>query len=544
MTNTAQVLAPNITLIPAQKRTTNDLDFTGATKRVAAYCRVSTEEENQQNSYATQVSYYTDLITSNPEWQLVGIFADEGLSGTQTSKRTEFNKMIRLARKGKIDLILCKSISRFARNTVDCLDYVRELKALNINVKFEKENIETLSVSSEFAISLYASFAQAESESISKNVTWGIEKKFQDGKVSYVLHQTLGYRKGEDGKPVIIEEAQNVRMIFKMFADGYSMRDIAEKMTELGVKRRNGSAVWSRNNVNAVLINEKYVGDAVLQKSYTVDCLTHERAVNTGQKPKYLVQDCHPAIIDRDTWDRVRLELARRSAESKSKGKGKKKVKGNYNTDYCLNQLLVCPYCGSKFKRTIWKFKERNVPVWRCGKRLEGSAKKCAKSPSYHEDKIHRAIIGAINDMIGNKEKLNRAVVEGLEQCRAEMSSIDEERKTIITRLEEIDTKRNQILEVITGNSFDKFRDELKALNDEESELKSRSEELAHRRDSIQLSMQHMTSARELYATMEPVMTFDDLLIRKLVEKVEGISKTKIKVVFKGGAESVAEVEK
>lgn len=538
--------ASNVTLIPAKSKQSSNIYSSGEKLRVAAYCRVSTEEENQQNSYSTQVKYYTDYITSHSNWDLAGIFADEGISGTQAANRTQFKKMINLARRKKIDIILCKSISRFARNTVDCLDYVRELKALGVNVIFEKENIETISVSSEFAISLYASFAQAESESISKNITWGIEKAFQEGKVNYFLDQTLGYRKGKDGKPVIVEEeAQYVRDIFKLFADGFSMREIADKMTELGVKRRNGSSLWNRHHVNNILRNEKYVGDAILQKSYTVDCLTHERAKNTGQKPKYLIQDCHDAIIDRDTWDKVRLELSKRSLESKSKKVGRgKKIKGNYHTEYCLNHLLKCPYCGGTFKRTIWKTGGKNIGVWRCGVRLEHSAKRCAQSPSIHENNLHKAIIGAINSMIENTAKLNESVAAALEKSRIELLEIDTEHKTITTRLSEIGIKRDGILELITGSSFDRFRDELKELNEEESGLEHKLEDISRKRDDIQLSMKQMIFARELYANMQPLTSFDDIVIRRLVERIDVIKKTQIRIVFKGGVELEVEVEK
>lgn len=288
-------------------------------KKVGAYCRVSTTQSDQRHSYEAQTAYFRQLFANSNTEELVDIYADDGISGTQTANRTEFNRMIKLCRRRRIDLILCKSISRFARNTVDCLDYVRELKSLGIAVIFEKENINTLSASSEFEISLYTSFAQAESESISRNVTWGIERSFREGNVRYCMNQTLGYRMGDDGKPYIIEEeAKAVRDIFKMFADGHSMREIADEMTIRGVVRRNGSSQWNRAHINNILRNEKYVGDAILQKSYTVDCLTHERAMNYGQKPKYLVQDCHDAIINRDTWDKVRLELARRSENANS----------------------------------------------------------------------------------------------------------------------------------------------------------------------------------------------------------------------------------
>ena len=216
-----------VTMIPATKKISADITDRYHQLRVAAYCRVSTEQEEQQNSYQVQIDYYTDLINKNKEWELAGIFADEGISGTQTKKRTEFNKMIRLCKKRKIDLVLCKSISRFARNTVDTLEYVRQLKDLGISVIFEKENINTLTMTSEFMIALYGSFAQAESESISKNVSWGVEKAFRDGRVRYNLNNLYGYRKGEDGKPEIIpEEAEVIRLIHKLYLDGLTLRQL------------------------------------------------------------------------------------------------------------------------------------------------------------------------------------------------------------------------------------------------------------------------------------------------------------------------------
>ena len=278
--------------------------------RVAAYCRVSTNEADQLNSYEAQIAYYQDYIFQHKEWRLVKIYADKGISGTQTKNRTEFKKMLRQCRMHRIDLILCKSISRFARNTVDLLEIVRELTDFGIVIRFEKENIDTSEMNSEFMISLYASFAQAESESISRNITWGIEKSFQNGIVRYNMSQTLGYRMGEDGKPVIIEaEAIIVRRIYELFADGLSLGDIARMMTSESIARRNGSTSWTRKNVQQILINEKYAGDALLQKSYTVNCLTHKRAKNTGQKPQYLIENCHPAIIEKELYERVQEQF-------------------------------------------------------------------------------------------------------------------------------------------------------------------------------------------------------------------------------------------
>ena len=360
-------------------------------QRVAAYCRVSTDEDNQQNSYKMQIAYYKSLITANPDWEMVAIYADEGLSGTQTRNRTQFNRMIRKCRRGGIDIILCKSISRFARNTVDCLVYVRELKSRGVTVIFEKENINTMAVNSEFTLSLYASFAQAESESISKNITWGIEKSFRDGKFRYRLEQTLGYRLGEDGKPQIVEEeAVHVREIFQMFANGCSMGQIANRMTEEGVVRRCGSSRWSRKNVELILRNEKYIGRVILQKTFTRDCLTHKRMRNTGQKPQYVHDHAHPAIIDEETFEKVRQEFDRRSREAEQKKEASDRRKAH--TRYALNGLLVCPWCGENYRRTIWKSGEVRYGVWRCGNRLEGGKLRCGKSVSLKETELQKGL--------------------------------------------------------------------------------------------------------------------------------------------------------
>ena len=312
MLKDADVENPEVIVIPATQAT--DEEGEEAVVRVAAYCRVSTGEESQRNSYETQISHYRSFIEGHAGWRLVKVFADEGLSGTQMAHRKAFQQMLRYARKGRLDLVLCKSISRFARNTVDLLDATRELKALGVGIIFEKENIDTRRMDSEFVLSLFASFAQAESESISRNITWGIERSFRNGHVRYRLENMLGYRKGADGRPEIVEdEAEIVRDVFRLFAGGMSMGEIARIMTERGAVRRCGSSVWSRKNVEKILKNEKYAGHAILQKTFTADCLTHARMKNTGQKPKYMILNCHEAIIDQDTYEKVQQRWNLRS---------------------------------------------------------------------------------------------------------------------------------------------------------------------------------------------------------------------------------------
>lgn len=529
--------AANVTLIPAKKEILTR-SGSGVITKVAAYCRVSTEQENQQNSYATQISYYTDYITRNPDWQLVGIYADEGISGTRTKNRTQFNRMIRAARRKKIDLILCKSISRFARNTVDCLDYVRELKALGVTVIFEKENINTSSMSSEFAISLYASFAQAESESISKNVTWGIEKAYREGNIHYRFHQMLGYRLDENGKPyIIIEEAEIIRFIFGEYAAGKRSTEIAKALTEMGARRRNGSTEWTRNHVYQILQNEKYVGDAILQKSYTVDCITHERKKNNGQKPKYLIQDCHEPIIDRKTYDTVRLELEKRKKDAK-RGRPEK---GRYSTKYSLSRLLICPYCGGFYKRTTWMLKGEKVGVWRCKNRMEG--KRCPKSPSYHEDVLQKSVLAAVNGMIGRMSEVDDSAEESNKRITAEISDIENRIKEINEKLSAIETERETILAAINGSMFEHMSGELKELNRQESEYARQLEELREQQNDHRRNLLREESARKLLQDLKPLTEFDDNLLGRIIAKIEAINKNEIKVTFCGGYTVTQEIE-
>lgn len=266
--------------------------------------------------------YFSGLYSNSKTEVLVDIYADEGISGTSVDKRAEFGRLMEDCRAGKIDRVITKSISRFARNTKDCLQYIRELKLLGIGVMFEKENINTMTMNSKFIISLYGSFAQAESESISKNVTWGVEKSFKEGKVKYSLDKMLGFRRGDDGKPVIVEEeAEIVRYIYKLYLDGLSLKRIAKRLRDNGIKKWNGTTDWTAVTVYGILKNEKYAGDAVLQKTYTVDCILHKQVKNNGEKDKYIVYDCHPAIIERDAYNRVQQELARRGSIRKRSDK-------------------------------------------------------------------------------------------------------------------------------------------------------------------------------------------------------------------------------
>ena len=535
--------APNVTVIPAKVQTTENRDKYHQL-RVAAYCRVSTEQEEQQNSYQVQIAYYTDLINRKKEWTLAGVFADEGISGTQTKKRTEFNRMIRMCKKKKIDLIITKSISRFSRNTVDCLQYIRQLKELGIGVIFEKENINTLKMTSEFMIALYGSFAQAESESISKNVSWGKEKAFREGKVPFQYKHLLGYRKGADGKPEIVpEEAETVRLIFSLYLDGYTLLNIAQILMNQKITTATGKSEWTKSAIQSILKNEKYVGDALLQKTFTVDCITHKVVKNNGERPMYLITDHHTPIIDRDTFNRVQQEIARRNSKRKISDQTKTE-KGKYSGKYALSELLICGQCGTPYRRRIWTKGGNKQVVWRCISRLEHGRRYCPDSPTLKEENLHRGIIRAINNYYSCCDDIKRilkANIGSVLKCQGREEILATEK-----RLKEIDQARTDLINLIASGSCDedKLDSEFEKLYEEEQSL---SERLAMLKSKNQTSAETQAKLDKIIDMIEhekfELETFDNVLIRKLIECVKVLSKTEILVIFKGGYEVRTEIE-
>ena len=535
--------APKVRIIPANPQTAENRN-PYQQLRVAAYCRVSTEQEEQQNSYQVQISYYTDLINRKKEWTLVKIFADEGISGTQAKKRPEFLKMIRMCRQQKIDLIITKSISRFARNTVDCLEYVRELKDLGIGVIFEKENLNTLTMTSEFMIALYGSFAQAESESISKNVSWGKQKAYAEGKVSFQYAKLLGYKKGANGKPEIVpEEAETVRMIYDLFLDGLSFTRIKKALENQNLLTATGKKIWSESNIKSILKNEKYVGDALLQKTFTVDCISKKVQKNNGERPMYLVTNHHDPIIDRDTFNRVQQELARRTSKRKISDKTITE-QGKYSSKYALSELLICGHCGTPYRRCTWTSCGRKQIVWRCISRLEHGKKYCTDSPTIHEEPLQMAILSAVNEYLDCREeiaKILKANIGSVLECQGQQKIINLE-----NRLKELDKARNDIISLITSggcdedkmdSEFAKIYAEEQSVNEQLAELKKKAEISADTQDKIDRAMEMIEHEKF------EIEVFDNVIIRKLIDCIKVLSKTEILIIFKGGIEVKAIIE-
>ena len=427
---------------------------------VAAYCRVSTKQEEQLNSYENQVEHYTNSINAENGWTLEGIYADKGISGTSVKNRNEFNRMIRRCKQGKIDMIITKSIARFARNTVDCLKYVRLLNDLGVDVYFEEQGIHSNQPGAEFYIAIYGSIAQSESENISANVRWGKAQAAKEGKVIFRHNNFLGYRKGDDGKPEIVpEEADIIRLIYNRFLVGDSLNGIAELLESKGIASPSGKAKWQLSTIQSILSNEKYKGDAVINKTYIRDCISKKVMVNNGERPKYYVENNHPAIIDAVTFGKVQEELARRSGKRKVKQKGTKTEQGKYSSKYALTDLLVCGECKTPYRRCTWTAGGKRKIVWRCINRLDFGKKYWHNSPTLEESVLQRAVMAAIMkiaDMNAESLKMLKLYIGmGLQNERCEDNRLD-----IQIRIAEIDAEFKKMLDSVTDDTLEAFDDE------------------------------------------------------------------------------------
>lgn len=381
--------------------------------RVAAYCRVSTELEEQESSYSAQVRHYTEYILGNPAWKLAGIFADEGISGTGTKKREEFNRMIQCCLDGEIDMIITKSISRFARNTLDCLKYIRLLKDRRIPVFFEKENINTLDAKGEVLITIMASLAQQESQSISQNVRMGIQYQYQQGRVRVNHNWFLGYTKDAQGRLVIVpEQADVVRRIYREFLGGRSTRQIARGLEADGILTGAGRTKWYDSTVRTILTNEKYMGDALLQKYYTVDFLTKKKSRNNGELPQYYVENDHAPIISREEYQQVQAELQHRANQRSESG-----MREQYSGKYALSGILICDRCGSSYRRMKANGTNKTT-TWRCKKRLQRGTP--CHGRNVPEEEVHTAVLMVLNRLAADRLSLEAKAEQILNGSLAE----------------------------------------------------------------------------------------------------------------------------
>lgn len=492
---------------------------------MAGYARVSTDHDDQISSYEAQVDYYTNYIRGRDDWEFVGIYTDEGISATNTRHRDGFKRMVRDAMEGKIDLIVTKSVSRFARNTVDSLTTVRKLKDKGIEIYFEKENIWTLDAKGELLITIMSSLAQEESRSISENVTWGHRKRFADGKVSVPYRHFLGYDKGPDGNLVVNkEQAKTVKLIYRLFLDGYTFHSIAGELTSRGLKTPAGKSKWYPKTVESILTNEKYKGDALLQKRFTVNFLTKETKDNEGEVPQYYVEHNHEAIISPQIFDWVQEEIKRR-----------REGKQRYSGVSIFSSKIKCGDCGGWYGAKVWHSKDKyRRTIYRCNDKFKNHC----QTPHLTEGEIKDIFVQAVNQLISNKEEILSNITL-LKKRLTDTASLEKERDALELDLNML---ADQVQQLIAENA--RVAQDQEEYGKKYNELVSRYEETKKRYDQACAAMKRrIARSRQLESFIkdlqeqELIKTFDERLWCCLVDFITVYSKEDIRVTFKDGTE-------
>ena len=507
--------------------------------RVAAYCRVSTELEQQQSSYDIQIEYYTRHIMQNPNWIFAGVFADDGRSATNTFRRDDFNQLMNQCMKGKVDMVITKSISRFARNTVDCISWVRKLREKNVAVYFEKENLNTLDDSTEMILTILSSQAQEESRAISTNVKWGYARKFEKGESTG--QRSYGFRKAPTGEMCIVEEeAAVIRNMARWFLDGDSLERIKHRLEDAGIETTTGKKTWSTGTIYNILTNEKIMGDVLLQKTFTADYLTKRRVKNSGQQKQYYVKNHHEAIIPKTVYYKIQEEIARRSSLKKAGTRKGKTAQGVYSSKYALTGIMVCNECGAHYRRTTWAKNGKKVIVWRCINRLEHGTKRCHESPTLKEEVIQEAIMGKLHSLSIDQEEenfLNGVKEDILRAARVVGGACTEEE--IDKTIEEL---RDQLMDYVGmaarehgGENW--YSDRMRKLGLQISELKRRRESIREQekiRDEYEYLDQEIS--RIIGETGGATgAEFDNIFIRQIVREIRVISKNKLQIQLRTG---------
>lgn len=536
---TATAKKKNISFIPPQPEYDRSIKPQFKALRVAAYCRVSTTLEQQETSYEAQVSYYTEKIKSNPNWKLAGIFADDGKSATNTKKRDDFNAMIEDCMAGKIDMVITKSVSRFARNTVDSLQNIRKLKEKNVAVFFEKEGVNTLDGTGELLITILSSQAQEESRNLSENTRWGLVRRFENGIVSVNHNKFLGYTKDKNNELVIVpEEAELVRRIFRLYLEGSSIVQITKILESEGITTVTGLDKWCPGTINKMLSNEKYMGDVLQQKTYTIDFLTKKRVLNKGIVPQYYIEDDHEAIIPKELYYQVQEEKARRASLHKpSVARKEKKEKSKYSSKFALTDIMVCKECGQPYRRQIWSKYGQKTAVWRCDNRLKNGTKNCKHSPTFKEDVLHEAIMTAINSVVENRSEFVGAFRENVIRVIGNYST-----KNAPTEYDgQIEKLQGEMLALIEENAkqgsiTEDFDEQYHRIAEQINDMKQKKLELVREQKmaaNFQQRVEDMDAC--LKKTTCEVWEFDNDLVRRLLQSIKAVKDDLIEIQFKSG---------
>lgn len=522
-----------ITAIAAKNKVA--IDETALRKtRVCAYCRVSTDSVKQAESLETQSDYYEDYIKGNREWEFSGIFADQGISGTATANRAEFNKMIRACQLGKIDLIITKSISRFARNTADCLETVRYLKSLNVGVYFQRENINTKGADSELILSVLSSIAQDESRNISENTKWAFQKKFKQGKIQVNVKRFLGYDKNEEGKLVINpKEAEIVKRIYREYLNGSSLNEIKRGLERDKIKTVTDKEVWQGSTIKGILSNEKYYGNAVLQKTITVDYLTHKRKKNQGESPKYEIKGSHEAIISKEEFLRVHALINKRALEYGNVPEGRNK----YTQRYAFSGKIICGNCGEVFKRRTWNSKAKSKQiVWQCSTYINEGKSKCDMK-AIDDATLKAVFVRMFNKLYESKEDFFKTFTDNIDKVLKQSAKCEDVFK-IDREIENINEDiKSLVRQQIKGELQEKaFDTKYKILNERLQELKNSKDTVAFDNGKYTETLKRSKEIRRVIEMRENTLTeFDDYIFENLIEKVVVITTTHLEFHLKNG---------
>lgn len=497
-------------------------------RKVAAYARVSTDSDEQFTSYEAQIDYYTQYIKVRDDWEFVQVYTDEGITGTSTKHREGFKQMVADALEGKIDLIVTKSVSRFARNTVDSLTTIRQLKDKGVECFFEKENIWTFDGKGELLITIMSSLAQEESRSISENCTWGQRKRMADGRVSVPFDHFLGYERGENGELVINEEqAKTVRLIYDLFLQGLTPHTIANRLTAMGILTPRRKAKWNQGTVRSILTNEKYKGDALMQKCYTADFLTKKQVPNNGVLPQYYVEGDHEAIIPSETFELVQQEMLRRNNRD-----------NRYSGVDIFASRIVCGECGSYYGAKVWhsNSKYRRI-IYRCNHKYHDG--KTCSTPNLTEDEIKSSFVAAVNKLIANKGEVI-ANLEAMSQTLFGTEVLECAREKLSA---EMDLLQNMIQAAIAENAHIAL--DQAAYQKRFDKMREKYEDAKRQHDDIKQQIADKTSARVAASRfigtlkkMDGLITeFDPSLWGRLLDHVAVYSKEDMQYTFKDGTE-------
>lgn len=515
-----------------------------STLRVAAYARVSTDSEEQLESYQSQVKYYTELISNNPEWQFAGVYADEAITGTQTAKRDDFNRMINDCMNGDIDLIIVKSISRFARNTVDTLQYVRALKEKGVAVMFEEENINTLTMDGELLLTILSSVAQQEVQNISEHVKLGLSMKMQRGEM-VGFNGCLGYDYHKEDKTITIneKEAEAVRYIFNRYVEGAGGKVIARELRNLGYKTKRGDSNFSEHGVIGIIKNEKYKGDLLMGKTFTTDPITKRRLGNMGEADQYYTENHHEAIVSRELWDRANEILNKRKG-SHSRGNGKRE---KYSRQFPFSCMLKCAFCGGNLTRRTWNSRtDYKKTIWQCVTATKHGKKECPYCKGIPEALIEEAFVRAYNALCTYDGEFINGFL-GHVRAGLQDNDTDRELKNINKKIARLKERKSSLVDMRLDDSIDEeiYQAKVAEVNEKLDGLFSKKQSLNGRKKDQQDINKRLTDFQKVISSNVVLKKFDRHVFESVVDRVivgekygnGEINPYKLKFIFKTGHE-------